>query len=80
MPSGDVGSLNARGVTATPQETPMNPERMPPEPLPPPQPEIQAGRGRSRAKDDQIKRVIKQHPQRDEPRADSVEENETPRP
>jgi hypothetical protein len=58
----------------------MSPERKPPAPLPQPQPEIQEGRGRSRAKDDQIKRVIKQHPLRDEPRVDSVEENETPHP
>lgn len=41
--------------------------------------EVQQGNGRSRAKDDALKRVIRQHPQRDEPRVDSVEE-EQPRP
>jgi hypothetical protein len=45
-----------------------------------PEPEIQQGDGRSRTKDDQLKRIIKQHPQRDEPRVDSVEKNETPPP
>ncbi len=41
-----------------------------------PAPEVQQGNGRSRAKDDALKRVIKQHPQRDEPRVDSVEEEQ----
>ena len=58
----------------------MSPEQEKRKPAPPAEPEIQEGGGRSRAKDDEIKRVIKQHPQRDEPRVDSVEENETPRP
>jgi hypothetical protein len=58
----------------------MTPEQEERKPAPPTEPEIQEGRGRSRAKDDEVKRIIKQHPLRDEPRVDSVEENETPRP
>jgi hypothetical protein len=42
------------------------------------QPEIQLGRNRGRAMDDRLKRAVKQHPQRDEPRVDSVEPYETP--
>lgn len=41
-----------------------------------PKPEGQHGNGRSRARDDALKRVIKQHPQRDAPRVDSVEEEQ----
>jgi hypothetical protein len=55
----------------------MSPDRKRPE-SPPPEPEVQQGDGRSRTKDDELKRIVKQHPQRDEPRVDSVEENETP--
>lgn len=40
--------------------------------------EVQHGNGRSIAKDEQLKRVLKQHPQRDEPKVDSVEPDETP--
>jgi hypothetical protein len=58
----------------------MSPEQEERKPAPPPEPEIQEGHGRSRVKDDEVKRIIKQHPLRDEPRVDSVEENETPRP
>jgi len=57
----------------------MSPDQKPPE-AELPEPEIQQGDGRSRTKDDQLKRIIKQHPQRDEPRVDSVEKNETPPP
>lgn len=57
----------------------MSPDQKRPEP-PLPEPEIQQGDGRSRTKDDQLKRIVKQHPQRDEPRVDSVEKNETPPP
>jgi hypothetical protein len=46
----------------------------------PPEPEIQQGNGRSKAKDDELKRVVRQHPQRDEPRVDSVEEEPPPPP
>lgn len=42
--------------------------------------EIQLGHGRSVAKDERIKRVIKKHPQRDEPKVDSVEPDEIPPP
>lgn len=44
------------------------------------EPEIQQGHGRSIAEDEQLKRLIKRHPQRDEPKVDSVEPNETPKP
>jgi hypothetical protein len=60
----DEGAAPARPVQAV-------------EPAAPP-PEIQLGRGRGRAKDERIKRLIKQHPQRDEPVLDSVEPDETP--
>jgi hypothetical protein len=42
--------------------------------------EIQGGHGRSISKDERLKRVIKQHPQREEPKVDSVEPDETPKP
>jgi hypothetical protein len=58
----------------------MSPEPKRPETEAPPEPEIQEGGGRSRRRDDELKRVIKRHEQRDEPRVDSVEEDETPRP
>jgi hypothetical protein len=45
-----------------------------------PEPEVQQGNGRSKVRDDALKRVIKQHPQRDEPRVDSVEEEQPPPP
>jgi hypothetical protein len=44
----------------------------------PPAPEIQQSDGRSIATDERLKRVIKQHPQRDEPKVDSVEPGDTP--
>jgi hypothetical protein len=44
---------------------------------PPAEAEIQAGHGRSKSRDDRLKRAIRQHPQRDEPKADSVEPGET---
>jgi hypothetical protein len=47
---------------------------------PPVEPEIQQGDERSIVKDERLKRVIKHHPQRDEPRVDSVEPDETPPP
>jgi hypothetical protein len=51
------------------------PERRKEEPSPP---EIQQSDGRSIATDERLKRVIKQHPQRDEPKVDSVEPLELP--
>jgi hypothetical protein len=48
-------------------------------PEPGPEPEVQLGHDRSKAKDDRLKRALRQHPHRDEPRVDSVEEDETPR-
>jgi len=41
-----------------------------------PEPEIQLGHGRSKARDERLKHAVRQHPQRDEPRVDSVEDNE----
>ena len=46
-----------------------------------PQPSSQAGQeglGRSISRDERMKRLTKQHPQRDEPKADSTEPDETP--
>jgi len=45
-----------------------------------PGPEIQQSGGRSITKDERLKRVIRQHPQREEPKVDSVEPGETPAP
>ena len=42
--------------------------------------EIQQGGSRGIAADEMLKRVVKQHPQRDEPKVDSVEPDDTPRP
>ncbi|MGA8054494.1 MAG: hypothetical protein WCA12_11670 [Burkholderiales bacterium] len=55
----------------SPDPKPTRDEAVPPT-------DLQHGDGRSPARDEQLKRVIKQHPQRDEPRVDSVEEDETP--
>lgn len=41
-------------------------------------PEVQTGHGRSKRKDERMKRVVKQHPQRDEPLVDSVEKYDLP--
>ena len=41
--------------------------------------EAQQGHERSVARDELLKRAIRNHPQRDEPRVDSVEPDETPR-
>ncbi|HWQ40361.1 MAG TPA: hypothetical protein VNM24_17415 [Burkholderiales bacterium] len=54
----------------------MKPRRPRPRRRTAPQPEVQQGDGRSKARDDALKRIIKQHPLRDEPRVDSVEEIE----
>lgn len=42
--------------------------------------EIQSGHDRSRLRDERLKQLARQHPQRDEPRVDSVERNELPAP
>ncbi|MGC2518114.1 MAG: hypothetical protein WA373_03280 [Burkholderiales bacterium] len=55
----------------------MTPKEKRPEPAPP-EAEIQEGHGRSKVKDERMKRIVKQHPQRDEPKVDSVEKYETP--
>lgn len=51
------------------------PERRREEPSPP---DFQQSDGRSIATDERLKRVIKQHPLRDEPKVDSVEPLELP--
>jgi hypothetical protein len=43
-----------------------------------PQPEIQEGHSRGKARDDKLKRIVKRHPQRDEPRVDDVDEMDLP--
>jgi hypothetical protein len=43
-----------------------------------PEPEIQTGHGRGAARDERTKRLLKQHPKRDEPLIDSVEPDEIP--
>lgn len=54
-------------------------ERWGDERAPAPSPhDVQEGAGRSKSRDDRVKRTIRQHPQRDEPRADSVERDELP--
>ena len=40
---------------------------------------VQQGTSRGPGKDERLKRELRQHPQRDEPRIDSVEPGETPR-
>ena len=40
--------------------------------------EVQQSDGRSIVTDERLKRAIKQHPQRDEPKVDSVEPGEVP--
>jgi len=55
----------------------MIPEKKVPDPEPP-EAEIQQGHGRSKLKDTRLKRMVKHHPQRDEPRVDSVEQDEIP--
>ena len=46
-------------------------------PVPPPH-DVQGDHARSKSLDERMKRIIKQHPQRDEPRVDSVEGDELP--
>jgi len=43
-----------------------------------PEPEIQGGHSRSKARDDKLKRIIKRHPKRDEPRVDNVDDMDLP--
>ena len=58
----------------------MCPEEKPRPSAPPEEAEVQQSGSRSKVKNDKVKRIIKQHPQRDEPRVNSVEEGETPAP
>jgi len=43
-----------------------------------PMADIQEGQGQSKSRDDRVKRLVKQHPQRDEPRADGIDGDELP--
>ncbi len=43
-----------------------------------PDAEFQLGESRGIGKDERLKRVVKRHPQRDEPKVDSVETGELP--
>jgi hypothetical protein len=43
-----------------------------------PEPEIQEGQSRGKVRDDKLKRIIKRHPQRDEPRVESVDDFDLP--
>jgi hypothetical protein len=61
------------------EEIAMIQEKKLPEPEAP-EPEIQEGHNRSKARDDKLKRIIKRHPKRDEPRVDSVDEMDLPPP
>lgn len=70
------------GVDNVKQE--MNPKTNPKTPMTSEkeleEPEIQQGGSRGVAKTEQLKRVVKQHPKREEPKVDSVEPGETPAP
>lgn len=57
----------------------MTPEPKRPAPEPPEE-APQQGQGRSKIKEQRLKRMVKQHPGRDEPRVDSVEPDELPPP
>lgn len=54
----------------------QQPTQRPSEALP--EAEVQQGQERGIGKDERLKRAVKQHPQRDEPKVDSVEPGETP--
>jgi hypothetical protein len=43
-----------------------------------PQAEIQEGHSRGKERDDKLKRIIKRHPKRDEPRVDDVDDKDLP--
>ncbi|MBC7467944.1 MAG: hypothetical protein H7322_01330 [Ramlibacter sp.] len=59
----------------------MKPKQDPKRDAPPmSEAEIQQGGSRGIAADEMLKRVVKQHPQRDEPKVDSVEPDDTPPP
>lgn len=59
----------------------MKPKQDPKRDAPPmSETEIQQGGSRGIAADEMLKRVVKQHPQRDEPKVDSVEPDDTPPP
>jgi len=47
---------------------------------PPREPEVQQGDKHGIVRDERLKHVIKQHPERDEPKVDSIEPGEPPAP
>lgn len=57
---------------------------MAPEPKRPvpelPEEAIQQGKNQSRVTDERLKRMVRQHPLRDEPKVDSVEQDDLPPP
>lgn len=57
----------------------MTDRKKQPEPATP-EPEIQEGGTRGKVRDDELKRIVRQHPKRDEPKVDSVEDLELPPP
>lgn len=54
------------------------PKKRPPERTEPLEPEAQQSQETSIAKEEKLKRIIKQHPQRDIPRVESMEPPEAP--
>ena len=57
----------------------MKRHTLPKRPAPPTAPpEVQQSARRSIAQDERVKRALKQHPQREEPKVDSVELGDTP--
>ncbi len=56
----------------------MDPKQRRPEKTETPAAEVQEDTGRSISRNERVKRVIKQHPQRDIPKVESVEPPEAP--
>jgi hypothetical protein len=56
----------------------MDPKTQQPEPKDMPETGGQESNGRSITRDEAMKRIIKQHPQRDIPRVESIEPSEAP--
>jgi len=67
----NIGLVDQVKPMNQPQE-PQSPEQYPASH------EVQQGRDRGIARDERLKRAIRQHPQRDEPKVDSVEPGEGP--
>jgi hypothetical protein len=70
-----------KGRIATPEELAAGPAKRKERPQTnAPGPGMQLGHDRGVARDERVKRLIKRHPQRDEPKLDSVEDDEIPPP